>query len=129
MKKTTMLLAIALVVGISLVAYAGATKFTLTQGKAATDTESGFAIVNDDTDEEQTIIQFQVRGMAPGTYWAYYKYPSKFPVVLGQLKVNKRGHGHYHANVPILSRWYWLGVSNTPTGITQYTAILYTKVS
>lgn len=117
MKKTAILLTIALVVGISLAAYAAATQYTLSLGgaKSTPPTESGFAIVNDNP--QKTVIQIQVRGLPSGNYYAFYKkiengshnyYP------LGQLKVNKIGSGHLHKNeTPRIERPYWIGVLNT----------------
>ncbi|TET74528.1 MAG: hypothetical protein E3J56_02275 [Candidatus Aminicenantes bacterium] len=110
MKKTAILLAIVMVLGISLVAYAGATKYTLPAGSAATTTESGWVIVN--TNPQMTILNFQVDGLPVGSgqqYWAYYKYPGVAPVVLGELKVNKKGSGHLNAHVPGGLSEAWVG--------------------
>ena len=114
MRKTTILLAAVLVVGIALAAYAGATKLMLTaqQGNAG---ETGFVVVND-ANSQKTIFQFQMRGGMQGTrYWGYYHLGGSGDtwISLGEFKVNKKGSGHLHATVtPCLDRPYWVGVSN-----------------
>jgi len=132
MKKTAVLLAIALVLGFSLAAYAGATKYPLTQGDAANGTESGFVVVNFPK-EGKAIGQFQVRGLAPGDYYAYYKEKGKASVVIGKIKVNQSGSGHFHAMTDEMERpsegWVWLGIANRESPPpTSDEVILYTKV-
>lgn len=113
MKKRAMLIAVALVVGIALAAYAGATKYALDTGPAGT-TESGWVIVNNNP--QKTIVNFQVDGLpvaAGQQYWAYYLDPPNLVQILGELKVNKKGSGHLNAHVAggIPSGSY-LGVAN-----------------
>ena len=132
MKKIAVLLTIALVLGVSLAAYAGATKYTLTQGSAASGTESGFVVVNFPK-EGKAIAQFQVRGLAPGDYWAYYLDPSNPPSeIIGMVKVNKSGSGHLHVMTdeaePIPG--FWLGIANRDSPPpTSSEVILYTWVA
>jgi len=113
MKKTAIVLAVLLVVGIAVAAYAGATKLTLTarQGNVG---ETGFVVVND-ANAQKTIFQFQMRGGTPGTkYWGYYYLiPGDTWILLGEFKMNNSGSGHLHATVTsCLNRPYWVGVSN-----------------
>ena len=99
MKKTTMLLAITLVLGISLVAYAGATKVVFFQGPGAVDEHenaSGFAIINETPEDDiETVVQIQIRNAAPNfTYYVWSAGESR-----GSFTTNKRGSGHFHLNL------------------------------
>jgi len=127
MKKLIILLVI--ILGISLVAYAGATKYTLNQCDQATGTESGWVIVN--TNPQMTVLEFQVDGLPVGSgeqYWAYYLPVGAPPVViLGEIKVNKFGSGHLNARVPGGISNFWVGVANrstTPPPITSDDVVL-----
>lgn len=118
MKKIAILLTIALVLGISLAAYAGATRYVFDHFYTTiTGNESGFAVVNNQTNgpNPKTIIEIQVRGMDPSTpYWGYYHLGGVGDtwISLGELKINKSGSGHVHAKVtPALSGSFWVGVS------------------
>jgi len=132
MKKVALLLVVVLVLGISVMAYAGATKYTLTLGDAADGTESGFVVVNFPK-EGKAIGQFQVRGLDPDKdYWAYYKEPSKPSEVIGMVKVNQSGSGHLHVMTdeaePIPG--FWLGIANRDSPPpTSSEVILYTWVA
>ena len=95
MKKLIVILVI--ILGISLIAYAGVTKIDLAQWRAAVEDESGWVIVN--INPQKIILEFQVDGLPVGEYWAYYWDFNSDPVVLGQLKVNKFGSGHLNAHV------------------------------
>jgi len=99
MKKIALLLIVALVLGVSAAAYAGAIKCTFIQGAdAITGEESGFVVINWITDDK-VIAQFQVRGLDPDeNYWAYVKDDGDI-TILGPLKVNKHGSGHLHMAV------------------------------
>lgn len=118
MKKTGILLALLLVVGIVVVAYAGAINIPLVLDKknSGGDEEnpaaSGFVIVNQNP--RKTIVEFQVRGLTPDEdYWAYY-YSETDPgwYEIGELKMNKFGSGHVHKNMDRFdSGDYWFGVS------------------
>jgi len=130
MKKIALLLVITLVLGLSVVAHAGATKYTLTQGFSADGTESGFVVVNFPK-EGKAIGQFQVRGLDPNKdYWAYYYDPAQSPEVIGMVKVNKRGSGHLHVatDEAVEIPGFWLGIADTDTGITSADVVLYTWV-
>jgi len=108
MRKIALLLIVALVLGISVMAYAGPTKYTLTltQGDGAVGTESGVVILNfpklpgPDMDDFGIIIgRFQVRGLNPNLdYWVYSQenLGEEFELK-GKVKVNKRGFGHFVA--------------------------------
>lgn len=125
MKKIALLLIVALVLGISVMAYAGSTKYILEQGLAASGSESGFVIVHW-VKEGKAIGQFQVRGLTPGDYWAYVEDPPDLPMVLEKLKVNQKGSGHLHVmgDDAEPSDGFWLGIADTDTGITSGNVVL-----
>jgi hypothetical protein len=113
--KKLLILSILLILGISLVAYAGATKYELIPYKTAGDNTSGWVIVN--TNPQKMILEFQVDGLPVDNnqeYWAYYyNYDTKELEVLGQLKVNKFGSGHLNAHVSEgISENFQVGVAN-----------------
>ena len=124
---------------------AGATKFELMQRGAASGTESGFVIIN--VTEDKTIIEVQVRGMdidPEAEYYVYYLTPQDPPsVVLGSLKLNKKGTGHFHTEldytIPVgtpgnpsnshYGEWgYWFGISDIDTAPTSVNVVLNTWV-
>lgn len=78
----------------------GASKLILSQGSAGKDTDAnGFIIINH-VKEGKTVIQVQVRGLeTAGTYQVFHKAPGMESEVLGELKVNKFGSGHFHGNL------------------------------
>ena len=125
MKKIAVLLAIALVLGVSLAAYAGATKYVLDQGTAADGTESGFVVVNFPK-EGKAIGQFQVRGLDPNEdYWAYVRDDGDI-TILGLLKVNKHGSGHLHVVAdPGEPSTPGVEIGITTDGVDASTQILY----
>ena len=114
MKKLIILLII--ILGISLVAYAGANKYELGQHTPAFGTETGWVIVN--TNSQMMVLEFQVDGLPLDVnqqYWAfYYNYDTSSLEVLGQLKVNKFGSGHLNAHVSEgISEHFQVGVAVT----------------
>ena len=100
MKKIIILLII--ILGISLVAYAGATKLFLDPGCSYTG-GSGWVIVN--TNPQMTILEFQVDGLAVGEsqrYWVIGRpvgAPNEDAEIFGELKVNEFGHGTLNVRV------------------------------
>lgn len=115
MKKMAIPLVIALVMGVSLAAYAGATKSVLDPSHAE-DGTTGFVVIND-ADVQKTIFQFQIRGGGPGkSYWGYYWKDDSYSS-LGKFKMNKSGSGHLHSYVkPPLTPPYYVGVSDKNPG-------------
>jgi hypothetical protein len=117
MKKLIVLLII--ILGISLVAYAGATKCDLVKHTAAVDDESGWLIVN--TNPQKTILVFQVDGLPVGEDIHYYAYYTDGQTIypLGELKVNKFGSGHLNVSVSVDDApsfdSFFIGVSNAET--------------
>ena len=100
MKKTAILLAIVMVLGISLVVYAGAQKVTFNPGLDHDGTSFGFVIINQtpsNADIEAT-IQVQVRDLTAQTNPATYEVYSG-GTKLGEFTTNKKGHGHVHINL------------------------------
>ncbi|GAG30557.1 unnamed protein product [marine sediment metagenome] len=95
MKKVALLLVVALVLGVSAAAHAGTTtRYIFDRGPQATTDgeESGFVIlkwVNDG----KGLVEFQVRGLDPGQYWAYVQNVDG-TWIFGELKMNKNGSGH-----------------------------------
>ena len=129
--KKIIILSMILILGISLVAYAGATKYELMPHVAAVADESGWVIVN--TNPQKMILNFQVDGLPVDDnqeYWAfYYNYDTKVLEVLGQLKVNKFGSGHLNAHVSEgISENFQVGVANCETGIGNSDVVLYVIV-
>ncbi|MBA7492126.1 hypothetical protein ES702_02675 [subsurface metagenome] len=131
MKKTGILLTILLVLGIAVVAYAGAIKVSLypdtaNAGALEDPAASGFVIVNQN--KQGAIAQFQVRGLTPGKqYWGYcYDIAAASFIDIGELKMNKFGSGHLHAaNGPVPAGNYWFGVSDVdPDGMTAANQVL-----
>jgi len=94
MKKIAVLLAIALVLGVSLAAYAGAKKYVLEPTLAAPGA-SGFVIIHY-VKEEKTIGQIQVRGLVPGMYEVMVGSGPPGDPLLGTIEVKKNGSGHLH---------------------------------
>ena len=120
MKKTGILLTVLLVLGIAVVAYAGAIKIDLfldmnQAGEKEDPAASGFVIVNQN--KQGAFAQFQVRGLTPGKpYWGYCFYiPDNDFTDIGKLTMNKFGSGHLHAASKIETPPagdYWFGVSD-----------------
>ena len=129
MKKTGILLTVLLVLGIAVVAYAGAIKVSLYRdtdnaGALEDAAASGFVIVNQN--KQGAFAQFQVRGLTPGKpYWGYCFYvPDNDFTDIGKLTMNKSGSGHLHAASKIVppAGNYWFGVSDVdPDGMTDAT--------
>jgi len=127
MRKIALLLIVALVLGVSAAAYAGAVKCTFMQGTdAITHEESGFVVINWIT-EDKAIGQFQVRGLDPTLdYWAYVRDAGGTPTILGPLKVNKHGSGHLHVVVdPGEPSTPGVEMGITTDGVNAITQILY----
>ena len=115
MKKTTVLLIGVLVLGISLVAYAGATKVVFSQGPGAVDDHvnaSGFAIINETPEgNTTTVVQIQIRNAAPTfTYYVWSEGESR-----GSFTTNKKGFGHFHLNLSPTDTGlgYWLSIRSS----------------
>ena len=126
MKKIALLLIVALVLGVSAAAYAGAVKCTFMQGAdPITGEESGFVVINWIT-EDKVIAQFQVRGLDPNEdYWAYVRDDGD-TTILGPLKVNKHGSGHLHMVVdPGEPSTPGVEIGITTDGVGAITQILY----
>lgn len=105
MKKGAMLIATVMVLGISLVAYAGGAQkvyFEQTFACATADGEvhadaHGFVIINKTpTEATEVVIQIQIRDAAD--HWSYAVYSGGD--LLGSFTTNKKGHGHFHCNLP-----------------------------
>ena len=97
--KKIIILSILLILGLSLVAYAGATKVVFFQGDAATgihEDASGFAIINETPEgETTTVVQIQVRDAAAGfTYHVRSNGEDR-----GTFTTNKNGSGSFHLNL------------------------------
>ena len=129
--KTSILLAIALILGISLVAYAGAIKVSLSRdtanaGALEDPAARGFVIVNQN--KQGAIAQFQVRGLTQGKqYWGYcYDVTATSFIDIGEFTMNKSGSGHLHAaNGPVPAGDYWFGVSDVdPDGMSAANQVL-----
>ena len=114
MKKIT-LLAIAVALVLSLLAYAGAQKSEFKQtDKCATANNgvhanaNGFAIVNRTPEEDiEVAIQIQIRDAA--TNWTYAVY--SHGELLGVFTTNKKGHGQWHLNLTEEPTWNVLGLN------------------
>ena len=131
MKKTGVLLTGLLVLGIAVVAYAGAIKVSLypdtNQAGALEDpAASGFVILNQN--KQGGIAQFQVRGLTPNKqYWGYcFDIAANSFMDMGEFKMNKFGSGHLHAaNGPLPEGDYWFGVSDVdPDGMAAANQVL-----
>ncbi len=143
-KMLLMLASFLMVTTLVIPAFAvGATKFELMQKGAASGTESGFVVIN--VTEDKTIIQVQVRGMdidPEAEYYVYYLTPKAPPsVVLGSLKLNKKGSGHFHIELdyaipmgtPTSGTYedilgYHFGISNIDTAPTSANVVMHTYV-
>lgn len=99
MKKTTVLLIGVLVLVISLVAYAGATKVVFLYGPGRVGDHSdatGFAIVNQTPEgNTTTVVQIQIRDAAPN--FTYYVISAG--ATRGSFTTNGRGSGRLHFNL------------------------------
>ena len=133
MKKTGILLTVLLVLGIAVVAYAGAIKIDLyldmkQAGQNEDPAASGFVIVNQN--KQGAFAQFQVRGLTPGKqYWGYCYYVADASFFdIGEFTMNKSGSGHLHAaseEGPPPAGNYWFGVSDVdPDGMTAANQVL-----
>lgn len=123
MKKTGTLLAVVLVLGISLVAYAGAQKVGFFPGEGygyedGKHSEAyGFVIINRaPTEDVEVTIQIQIRDAAAS--YEYYVYSGGS--LLGTFTTNKKGYGHFHCNLPSESKLggyinIWAGDSISPS--------------
>lgn len=105
MKKGAMLIATVMVLGISLVAYAGgAQKVYFEQTTACVGVDDGvhanaegWVIINlTPTGATEVVIQIQIRDAAD--HWSYAVYSGGD--LLGSFTTNKKGHGHFHCNLP-----------------------------
>lgn len=94
-----------MVLGISLVAYAaGAEKVDFVQTDACDTADEevhadahGFVIINKTpTGATEVVIQIQIRNAAD--HWSYTVYSGGD--LLGSFTTNKKGHGHFHCNLP-----------------------------
>jgi hypothetical protein len=120
MKKIIILLII--ILGISLIAYAGANEYPLEQGCSpdVNLNEGGWVIVN--TNPQKTILNFHVDGLTVGNgerYWAIGRpvgAPSGDAEIFGELKVNKFGSGHLNVHVAGGISDYYIGVECKRTG-------------
>jgi len=96
MKKLIVLLII--ILGLSLVAYAGATKVVFIQGPGAVDEHSeasGFAIINETPEgATTTVFQIQVRSAAANFTSCVWSFAAR-----GSSTTNKKGAGHFHLNL------------------------------
>ncbi len=104
MKKTSILLVIALILGISLVAYAaGAEKVDFFRTPACLTVDDGchadahgWVIINQTpTGATEVVIEIQIRDAAPN--WTYAVYSGGN--LLGTFTTNKKGYGHFHYNL------------------------------
>jgi len=97
MKKLIILLII--ILGLSLIAYAGATKEDLVKGPGAVGIHvnaSGFVIINETPEgDTTTVVQIQVRDAAANC--TYYVRSNAEP--RGSFTTNKKGSGHFHLNL------------------------------
>ena len=132
MKKLIILLII--ILGISLIAYAGATKYTLVLGCSSdiANTESGWVIVN--TNPQMTILEFQVDGLVVGEgerYWAIGRPVGSLAGVakiLGELKVNEFGSGTLNVHIPGGISDYFIGIENEDKTPPDGCWILYVQI-
>ena len=97
MKKLIILLII--ILGLSLVAYAGATKVVFFQWLGANGIHvdaSGFVIINETPEgDTTTVVQIQVRDAAPNfTYYVRSKGETR-----GSFTTNIKGSGSFHLNL------------------------------
>ena len=97
MKKLIILLII--ILGLSIVAYAGATKVVFFQWLGANGIHvdaSGFAIINETPEgDTTTVVQIQVRDAAPNfTYYVRSKGETR-----GSFTTNIKGSGNFHLNL------------------------------
>lgn len=96
--------ALVLIVGISLVAYAGATKVEFFQTSACATVDGGihadaegFVIINKTPKGAiEFVIQIQLRDAAPEWEYAVYSGAN----LLGTFTTNRRGSGGVHCNLP-----------------------------
>ena len=113
MKKLIVLLII--ILGLSLVAYAGATKVVFFQGPGAVGEHSeasGFAIINETPEgATTTVVQIQVRGAAAN--FTYYVWSEESR---GSFTTNKKGSGNFHLNLSpedtVLDPWLCIRTSD-----------------
>jgi hypothetical protein len=128
MKKIIILLI--LILGISLVAYAGATKYTLMEHNG-TGSETGWVIVN--INPQKTILEFQVDGLTAGEkyrafYWDY-ALPYSGIIEIGELKVNKFGSGHLNVHLSEgISEPCQIGVWVSEDDISNSNVVLYVEL-
>jgi len=98
MKKLIILLII--ILGLSLVAYAGATKVEFFRGPVVDEEDehsgiNGFAIINKTPEGNTTaVVQIQVRDAAAN--FTYHVQSKSIP--RGSFTTNKKGSGHFHFN-------------------------------
>lgn len=127
MKKIALLLVVALVLGVSAVAHAGITKYIFDEeAPQETGEESGFFILNW-VNDGKGIIQFQVRGLEPGRYWAYAEDINHGTMIFGELKMNKHGSGYLHYvryDPQPNDEGVWIGIANTDIGVSNANAVL-----
>lgn len=96
MRRTRMAIVVALVLGISLVSYAGATKVDLVPGPDWDSSTTGFMVVNyTPGGAVETTIQIQIRGAVGEAVYEVWS-GGKF---FGDFSTNKKGSGHIHINL------------------------------
>ena len=122
--KKLIILSIILILGLSLVAYAGVTKVVFFQGPGAKDAHSdasGFAIINETPEgDTTTVVQIQVRDAA--AKFTYYVWSNA--VSRGSFTTNKKGSGNFHLNLSpedtVLGYWITIRTSDgIPEDITE----------
>ena len=96
--KKIIILSLLLILGLSLVAYAGATKVVFFQGPGAVGDHkdaSGFAIINETPEgATTTVVQIQVRDAAANFTYYVYSAGSR-----GSFTTNIKGSGNFHLNL------------------------------
>jgi hypothetical protein len=114
--KKLIILSIILILGLSLVAYAGVTKVVFFPGPGATgkhENASGFAIINETPEgDTTTVVQIQVRDAAASfTYFVWSNGESR-----GSFITNKKGSGNFHLNLSsedtVLGDWITIRTSD-----------------
>jgi hypothetical protein len=121
--KRLIILSIILILGLSLVAYAGVTKVVFFQGSGAKDAHSdasGFAIINETEGDTTTVVQIQVRDAAAS--FTYFVWSNGKP--RGSFITNKKGSGNFHLNLSQedieLGEWITIRTSDIiPEDITE----------
>ena len=125
MKKLIILLII--ILGLSLVAYAGTTKVVFVQDDGATGSHvdaSGFAIINETPKgATTTVVQIQVRDAAAD--FTYYVGSNK--EFRGSFKTNKKGFGNFHLNLSPedIKLGPYLAIRSAPGGGTATLVLVY----